>query len=153
MMMYSDEVLQPAFGVSAPEVKPATDIDERGGYTANWEPSPKATRYTITNFGVRQAAADEEKHVVLDEDFSKINADVTSATDPYNPEAVGNTKPVSLDDYTNIAGWTSNVTTLAQGMVGCGQSEDYLPYVKTPKLYLMNDSLYYLTIKAYGHNR
>jgi hypothetical protein len=120
MMMYSDEVLQPAFGVSAPEVKPATDIDERGGYTANWEPSPKATRYTITNFGVRQAAADEEKHVVLDEDFSKINADVTSATDPYNPEAVGNTKPVSLDDYTNIAGWTSNVTTLAQGMVGCG---------------------------------
>lgn len=150
MMMYSDETLQPAFGVSAPDVIAATDVDQRGGYTANWDAAPKATRYTVTNYGVYVAPANEEKHAVLDEDFSKVTSDVTTATDPYAAEAVGNTKETSLDDYTKLPGWVSQETSLAQGMIGCGTDEDHLPYIRTPKLYLLNDSLYYLTIKAYG---
>lgn len=34
-----------AYGVAAPQVKEATDIDKRGAYTANWAPATNATGY------------------------------------------------------------------------------------------------------------
>lgn len=138
-----------AYGVAAPKVKPATDIDNRGSYTANWEPSVKATGYRVDNYGVVTAKEDGE-YAVVDEDFSLINSDVTSATDPANPEQAGSSKYESLDGYTKTPGWTVSNMALAQGWVGAINDDYAKGSVKTPALYLANDDNFKLTIKAIG---
>lgn len=138
-----------AYGVATPKVKEATDIDSRGSYTANWEPSVKATGYRVDNYGVVTAKEDGE-YAVVDEDFSLVNSDVTSATDPTDPEQAGSSKYESLDGYTKTPGWTAKNLALAQGWVGA-ISDDYTTgSVKTPVLYLANNTNFKLTIKAVG---
>ena len=75
-----------AYGVAAPAVKEATDIDPRGGYTANWDFAPKATGYIVTSYQVYTATADETNHAVLDDDFTSVESEGT----PETPSNYGN---------------------------------------------------------------
>lgn len=151
LRMESDATtLYRAFGVAAPKLLPATDIDERGSYTANWELAPKATRYLITNYGLTTVAEDGTV-ALLEEDFDKVDADVTSATEPLSGQSLGNVKAISLDDYTAMPGWTGKSNTLAQGFLGCGYGSETSPWIKTPEMSLGNASQFYLTINAKGY--
>ena len=145
MKLYSEEIVNDAFGASMPNVLTATDIDERGGYTANWEPVQRATSYIVTNYGVNTCAEDGEV-VLLDEDFAKIDASVTDATDMLSGERLGNTTEESYDDYTTLPGWKGTNNTLAQSALGT-----IAGYIQTPPLYVANDSAFYLYIEAYGY--
>jgi hypothetical protein len=146
----SEQELHFAFGLSTPVLSKATDIDSRGRYTANWKSVPKATRYLVNNFGVYKATADETEHAVLDEDFSKINSEVTNSTDPYHPEAVGNQDVTSLEDFTNLPGWEGYGNTISQGMIGAQSYYGAATFIRTPGLYLANDDKFVLSLKAYG---
>ena len=141
--------LRLAYGVATPKVKPATDIDSRGSYTANWEKSYKATSYTVTNYGVYTAAKDEVYNVV-DEDFSGVNEKVTQNTDPTNPDPIGANKYQSLDKYTKNPGWTVKNMALSQGWMGAVNDNSTYGAIKTPALYLDNDEEFNLKIKAVG---
>lgn len=138
-----------AYGVAAPQVKPATEIDSRGSYTANWEPSIKATGYRVNNYGLTTAKEDGEQSVI-DEDFSGITADVTASTDPKNPEQAGSSKYESLDGYTKLPGWTVKNMAVTQGWMGAVNDDYGSGSVKTPVLYLDNADEFKLTIKAVG---
>ena len=64
-----------AFGVAKPIAKEATDIDPRGGYTANWEPTPKATSYLVTNYKADKIEDDNENYEVFRDDFENIESE------------------------------------------------------------------------------
>ena len=146
----SESNLNFAFGVAAPKVNEATAVSKEG-YTANWEPSVKATGYRVDNFGMTTAPADGD-FAVLDEDFSLINADVTSSTNPKNPEqgGSGTNKYESLDGYTKVPGWTVRNMGLTQGWMGGITDASIAGSLKTPALYLANGSSFKLTVKAVG---
>lgn len=108
-----------AYGVAAPHVKPATDINKRGAYTANWEAAPKATSYKLSSYEVYNVPEDMENYTLFEENFSKC-------TEGTEDELVfkGNYSEMLLDDYTDNAGWTGTGTLLCNGMVGC-YTDDY----------------------------
>lgn len=138
-----------AFCVAAPKATEATDVDERGSYTANWTGPVKATRYSVTNYGVYQAKADEKAHALIDEDFSGIDANATTATNPNKAETIGNDyETVSFDDYTKLPGWTGICNSMAQGYLGCTSSDYYIPSIFTPDFDASNDSTITVSVKA-----
>jgi hypothetical protein len=140
-----------AFQPAAPVAIDPTDVDERGAYTANWEKSLKATRYSVTNYGAYFATKDEENHVLIDEDFSRITSEVTTVTDPTAPESLGNDyQLMSFDDYTILPGWSGISNTIAQGYLGCGQASYYVPMIYTPTFQADNDNKVTIAVKAVG---
>jgi len=145
MYQESEEIINGANVIAAPLATDATDVDERGGYTANWNPVTKATGYIVSNYGVTNVEADGEA-TILEEDFAKIDASVTDATSMVSGEKLGNSDVVSFDDYTTIPGWTGQYNTLVQSGLGTTAG-----YVATPLMYLANADKYYLTIKIYGY--
>ncbi len=145
----SSPYLYLAYGVATPQVKPATDIDSRGSYTANWDSSVKATGYRVNNYGLTTVKEDGT-YSIIDEDFSGITQDVTDATDPTDPELSGSNKYESLDGYTKLPGWTVKNMALAQGWMGAVNDDYTTGIVKTPALYLANADNFKLTIKAVG---
>ena len=147
--LYSEYPLQLAYGVAAPAAKPATDIDSRGSYTANWDESVKATGYRVDNYGLTTVDKDGV-YDIIDEDFSGVDADVTESTDPEDPDPLGGSSYESLDDYTKLPGWTGKYYAVAQGWMGAESDYYSYGYIKTPALYLANDSVFTLTIKAKG---
>lgn len=148
---FSDRNFIHALGVAAPEAKEATDIDSRGVFTANWEAAPKATSYTVSCYGTDQLQKDVDDYPILEEDFSTIDASVTSATTANDAEPLNNNKRSSLDAYTKLPGWEGSSNTIAQGMLGCEGDFDYTGgKIYTPELYLANDSKCKITIKLYG---
>jgi hypothetical protein len=149
LLMYSDRNPLFAFGLSVPTPTKATDITS-SSYTANWNESLKASYYRVYNYGINNIKADESDHVILSENFSKIDASVTTADDPYNPEAVGNESFVGLDEYTAMPGWGGIGLTLNKGMVGAEAYESNVNYVRTPMFYVNNADNFGIKIKAYG---
>ncbi len=147
--LYSEYPFNLAFGVATPAVDPATDIDSRGSYTANWEPSAKATGYRVDNFGLTTAKEDGA-YAVIEEDFSGVDASVTEATDPTDPDPLGDNGYESLDDYTKLPGWTASNYAVSQGWMGAVNDDYTSGSVITPQLYLANDSVFSLSIKATG---
>ncbi len=140
------------FGLAAPKAKVATDIDERGSFTANWEPVAKATSYKVNTYGIYSVAKDDETVSILDEDFSNVNSSVTTVTDPLYPESMNNASETSLDNYTSMPGWTGCSNALAQGYLGCQALSYYLtPYIVTPKLNLSNAGTFDLSIDVVGY--
>lgn len=139
-----------ALGVAAPELAEASDIDSRGSFTANWNIAPKATGYTVNCYGITTLDKDENDYPLLEEDFSRIDASMTAATDINTAEALNNNKS-SLDAYTKLPGWTGSYNTIAQSMLGAEGDYDYVGgSVSTPQLYLANDDKCKLTMKMYG---
>lgn len=147
---FSRQIIYHALGVSAPEAKAASDIDSRGSFTANWNAAPKATGYTVNLYGIMQAEEDTEDFVLLEEDFSKVDGSVTSATDWSQPDYLDNYDRESLDAYTHQPGWTGTGNTIAQGMLGCEYSGYYITDIVTPEIYVGNDEEVRIYLKAYG---
>lgn len=145
----SDPYLYLAYGVCAPKMKLATDIDSRGSYTANWEPSVKATGYRVNNYGLTIAKEDGEQSII-DEDFSSVTSEITEATDPKNPEQAGTNKYKSLDNYTKLPGWSVKNLAFAQGWVGAINDDYTSGIMKSPALYLDNADNFKITLKAVG---
>lgn len=152
LFQYSEPSLTHAIGVATPKTAPATDVVDGESYAANWLESPRATSYEVSNYGVTNVKEDTKNYVLLNEDFSAIDSDVTESTDPYAPEDLGTEGVMSLDGYTKLPGWTTTGTTVAQGMVGCASTvyTGGTNYIKTPTLYLGNNSKIYMHVKAYG---
>ncbi len=148
MYLFSDRKLSHALGVAAPEALDATDIDSRGAFTANWEKAPKATGYTVSCFGVTTADKDYQDYPVLDEDFSKIDASVTTGTGADDAVPLGNAEGSSLDAYTSAPGWTGSSNTASVGMLGA--DGDYYDggYIKTPVLDLRHADSFKLTLEG-----
>lgn len=148
---FSERILHHALGVAAPDVLPATDIDSRGSYTANWEKAPKATGYTVSCYGAYIAEADEQGHTVLEEDFDAIDGNVTSATSLGEATPLNNYDDISLNDYTQVPGWVGFYNALAQGML-CANGDGYYTggTITTPMLDLSHGDECEVTLTAYG---
>ena len=104
-----------AFGVATPNVKEASDIDNKGAYTANWESAPKATSYSVENYDVYTAPAAEKSYVVLQDSFNKIDGVPET---PEAPFAYNNAEMQNLDDLTDRKGWYGYLCGYAQGAIG-----------------------------------
>lgn len=133
-----------AFGISAPEALPASDVDARGGYTANWAPTPKATQYEVDNLLVKVFDADEDNYCVLEEDFDGANG----AGDLYNLQYI------LLDDYTTQStGWNGYFTAVGQGAVGGSYYYGlYAGVLASPEISLENNGgKYTVTVTAKGN--
>lgn len=118
---YQSEVsaAKAAYGVAAPQVKAATDINKRGAYTANWEAAPHATSYQLNSYEVYNAPEDMENYTLFEENFN-------NCTQGTEDQLIGlsNYDATLLDEYTDNTGWTGTGTLLCNGMVGCG-SDSY----------------------------
>ncbi len=140
-----------ALGVATPVSKPATDVDKSGTFTANWNAVPKANSYTATCYGYKKMTEDNDAYTIIEEDFDKVNADVTEATDPSDPDPLGNSTTSSLDEYTNLPGWLGKNNTLVQGMIGAeGNYYSVNSAIATPELDLTHDTQAQLTLKLNG---
>lgn len=146
--LFSDRKYYHALGVAAPEALEATDIDSRGSFTANWEKAPKATSYTVTCFGATTADKDYEDYPVLDEDFSKIDASVTTGTGADDAVPLGNSSNSSLDAYTTYPGWIGSENTASVGMLGA--EGDYYSggSIQTPEIDLRHDASFKLQLEG-----
>lgn len=145
----SVEELQHVFGVATPEPKDPTNI-QPNSYTANWGESPNATSYIVDNYGVTTVKEDTQYYPLVEEDFSKVDAEFTSNTDPYNGEETGSDDEESLDEVTKLPGWYAIGLTLTQGMIGTKASSMTSNYIATPELSLGNDDHITIYVKAYG---
>lgn len=110
-----------AFGVSAPTATAATDVDDRGGYTANWEETPKAESYVLNTYEKYVAPTAEKAHVLLSEDFTKSTQGTTD--DPVYLNNYSGLTP--LDNYTDNPGWYGYISTAANGMIGGEDASTY----------------------------
>lgn len=152
MKLWSKSDTYHALGVATPDLQTATNIDAaEGSYTANWTAAPKADSYTVYNYSVYTANEDENEHVVLADDFSKVNSEITDATSYSDLEALGNDEVMTFDDVTEQAGWTGMTNAVAQGMLGCGKGSGFMPYLETPIMYLANNAEFKVRLKAYGY--
>ncbi len=148
--LYSSGVMGTAFGVAAPELAPATNVDKSGTYTANWRSVPKATSYIVANYGVRTATEDTKDFVLLDDDFSKIDETITYSQSPDEAEWLLNGSETYLDKYTKARGWTGVGNTIAQGWLGAADGSTVLNYLRTPPLTLSNAQNFTIRLKARG---
>lgn len=118
-----------AYGVAAPQVKEATDIDRRGAYTANWAPATNATGYTVYSYEAYTVPEDAEAYTVFEENFNKS----TEGT-PENPIYLDNNVNTYIDGYTDNKGWRSNGTMVCNGMVGCMENLSTVRYIISPEI-------------------
>lgn len=136
-----------AFGISRPVVKEATGIDRRGGFTANWEYTPKADRYKVDVYSVDITESDKPENVMLEEDFSNVHSATGTTAEP---EEVGNYYDVTpLDEYVGSTGWEGRGNIIVDGMLGCmedqtGTFELYSPYMSLQN----NGGKYKITMKV-----
>ena len=146
-MMSAPTPFTHAFGISRPVVKEASDIDRRGGFTANWDYTPKADRYKVDVYSVDVVESDRPDAVLLHEDFSNVHSEVGT---PASPEEIGNYYDVvPLDDYVGVPGWEGRGNIIVDGMIGCMQDETgsfelYSPYMSLQN----NDGNYKVRMKV-----
>ncbi len=141
--------LQTIYYVPVPLINGAKDITD-DSYTATWEPVAKATKYEVRNFFAAEVPVDYPQYHIIAEDFSYVNSEITQATDPQQPENLGN-QAAYLDGLTHVNGWIGQYNTLCQGMMGCSAIVDDYAYMVTPALDLSNnDGNFQIQLKAYG---
>ena len=132
-----------AMGVATPVTLPATDIDDRGAFTANWMPVTKATYYEVDCLKATAIEADDDAYVILDEDFSKA---VTS-------KSMINTGGLeSLDDYCDNVGWTGYFNATEPSAIGTTYYQSMVQgYILSPEIDLdHNGGLCTVTVVAKG---
>ena len=123
-----------AYGVAAPHVLEATDVNKRGAFTANWEAAPNAEAYVLRSYEVYNVPEDKEQYVVFDENFNKSTEGTAD-----NLKSLENYSYTDLGDYTDNAGWTGCGTILCNGMVGC-TSDYYSSFeIISPEISLNNN--------------
>ena len=102
-----------------PTTTEATDVDPRGGFTANWNALPKAEEYQTMCYRITDVTADNEAYPLLTETFKGATKDGATLDTPY---LVGNDyASESLDDVADNVGWSGIGLAYAGNMVGCGQ--------------------------------
>lgn len=102
-----------AFGVASPTLESATAIGG-GAYTAHWKDAPKAQSYIVRNYLAREINESEEDYMLIDESFSKCRG--SSGLEGLTE--IGNIFETSLDDYTDICGWTGVGNAYGDGLIG-----------------------------------
>lgn len=147
---FSPRKLTRAIGVAAPDATAATDINDRGSFTANWQPAPRATGYTVTCYGFTELANAENDYPILDEDFSNVDANVTAATTIDEAESLNNPQETALDAYTRTPGWTGYDNLVVQDMLGIDGNGYSSGILTTPQIDLSNAAECTVTVKAYG---
>lgn len=116
---YGQPVTGNAYGVAPPQMLPATDITENA-YTANWSKAAHATSYDINTYDVFTLPEDNDKYIVMDENFSGSKAQSDGSL-----LFLGNMETAGLDDYTDNAGWEGSGTLLGDGCLGCYTDTQY----------------------------
>ena len=127
-----------AFGLPSPHVDDATDISDRGAFTANWQETPRATNYQVNIYKITVPDTDEPDKVIIDENFFKCTYGSSDLSDVV---LVGSpVEDMQLDEFTDNPGWIGRGTVLAGDNIGC-----YVPYpgedlhLTTPMLCLNNN--------------
>lgn len=130
-----------ALGVAAPLLLDA-DAIEATSYTARWKDVAKAQTYTVRNFSAWQAEEDTPEAVIFNEAFGKSTGEGNKLV------AIDNYSPCSLDEYTDMPGWTGLDNSVGQNMIGCADS---FGFITSPILMVNPDKQkYYLYIEALG---
>lgn len=127
-----------ALFVAAPQQLPATNIDtEHGSYTANFTPVAKADAYTVTNYGVYTLADDQADFVLLEEDFSGMDAlSQAEGIADMNSTKYGEDSNDLLNSATTLPGWSCDRLGYAKGKAGICDTWD--GYIQSPDLYVAN---------------
>lgn len=141
-------LIKHAFGISEITGFKVSDVDPRGGLTAEWDRVPRADRYEVGSFEATVIDADTKDYKVLEEDFSGVTVR-NPVTDPL---FIGNENALtSLDEYTSTPGWTGRGTILAKGMLGCLEDPYAVFEIFTPYITLSNNGgKYNVYIKLYA---
>ncbi|MCD8387680.1 MAG: hypothetical protein LUD17_12440 [Bacteroidales bacterium] len=114
-----------------PQPLEATDVDSRGGFTANWLPVPKAEAYRVSAYNVTIVPEDNDAYPVFSDTFSGAVSEGMTLEAPYQ---VGNEyESMSLDGLTDISGWTSVNTIYAENMIGCYWDDYYTSQLVSPR--------------------
>ena len=140
------------YDVSNPTALEPTQVTETS-YVANWECGAKSEFFTINNYLSHEAQQDENV-VILEENFDAVHSTAT----PDNPEIKYTTEAESIDQYTNMQGWTATSYCLSEGMIGGKDtSKDPAAHGKqissilTPVMNLAhNDGEATITVRAWG---
>lgn len=119
-----------AYQLVAPVCLEATDLDERGGFTANWQPVAKAEAYQAQAFSVVTLTADDEAYPLLEETFANAAPEGYTMGSAYSFD--NEYDYVSLDDYADNAGWTGINTAMAENMIGCDYDDYYTSILESP---------------------
>ncbi|MGM9816580.1 MAG: hypothetical protein ACI304_05930 [Lepagella sp.] len=143
--LFSQWKLYECFEVATPQTLNATDIDAYGSFTANWNPSPKATRYSVNLYNVYQTESIVDDYLLIDEDFENVSID-----DSNDYLTLENYDISTLDDYTNLPGWMGKENIIANGMLGCNYSVYSINKICLPMINVGNGNFVTLTMKAYG---
>lgn len=103
-----------AFGVAAPALSTPTNV-ANGSYTAHWTDVSKAQNYTVNNYATAIVEQSEPEYTLFSETFSKCSGttDIMAMTPLDNASG-------SLDDYTDMKGWTGADNIIGQNMIGVG---------------------------------
>lgn len=124
-----------ALGLAAPVLLPGSNISE-GTYTANWEKTPKADGYEVSNYRVYTVNAATENVAILHETFDKVTVGTFD-----NPEGLYNmVYPRYLDEYTENPGWLGLATYLVNGMIGTRSYMVIQGIIQTPLLNLSGNN-------------
>jgi len=126
-----------AFGVNKPVALEPTDV-KKDSYVANWTCGPKCDFFRLEEFRHITAAEDRKGVVILEEHFDKV---ISKGT-PQRPEVGAfTTDMVSMDDYTDLSGWTASSYSFANGALGgLGKADGYMAgSICTPEIDLSNN--------------
>ncbi len=108
-----------AFGVATPSFEEPAEIGSTY-YTARWKDVAKAQNYTIRNFKAWKAEKDMEEAVILTEAFGNSHFDGSGNS----LQAIGNSEESSLDEYTDMPGWTGRNNSVGENMIGCAPNSN-----------------------------
>lgn len=123
-----------ASGLPAPALMGGSEVTANG-YSANWEPSPKADGYVVSNYRVYTVKDDVETVDILHETFDKVEeGSIEAPVGLYNV-----VHPRNLDAYTINPGWMGIATYLARGMIGTRSYMGITGMIQTPALDLSGD--------------
>lgn len=129
-----------AYGVASPECTGASEIDEKGPFTANWNQVPRSASYQALVCEIRTVTQDDTAFTLFADDFSQIE----TGSDTISLE---NANYSYLDEYTAIGGWMGFNNVISDGILGFERGGD----ISTPILDLSSaDGKYTVNITLSG---
>lgn len=148
----SDQYVTEAFGVAAPKVMPATEVNKDSrSFMANWEAIDNADAFMVTLYDCQQMDKDMPAYTILSENFDDLHEDGCS-TDPTEPTKLGNTYELAyFDYYTQNPGWTGVGNCAIVGALGCNSTWlTGMNFILTPPMTLNNaGGKYNVHVRAY----
>lgn len=138
-----------AFGIATAVATEATDIDERGAFTANWNRVPRADRYQVEAYKVDIKDKDQKDYEILTETFGHTATGVTRPQDAVDLENYYDY--TSLDKYTDNPGWRGRGNVAIDGHIGCTADENAMFEIFSPEFTASNaGGKYKVYVKAWA---